>query len=340
MAPFDITTDSLQRPLQDLRISVIDRCNFRCRYCMPEEVFGPDFQFLPKDQLLSFEEIMRLAQLFASMGVKKIRLTGGEPLLRKDLPKLIEMLKSIKGISDIALTTNGSLLAKQAKSLKEAGLDRINVSLDSIDEEVFRQMNGGRCDVNTVLKGIEAAADAGLMVKVNMVVQKGINDQDIFPMARHFRGTGHILRFIEFMDVGNTNGWNLDQVVSKEEIVKRIHDIMPLEPIGSNFLGEVASRYRYCGTEEEIGIISSVSDSFCSTCTRARISANGHLYTCLFATKGTDLRSHLRSGANDEEIKNLLQDVWIRRNDRYSDERLLKTKIPAKQKIEMHYIGG
>ncbi|MFB4162306.1 GTP 3',8-cyclase MoaA [Alteribacillus sp. JSM 102045] len=334
------TTDALQRPLKDLRISVIDRCNFRCRYCMPEEVFGPDFPFLPKDKLLSFEEITRLAKIFVSLGVEKIRVTGGEPLLRKDLPKLIRRLGLIEGISDIGLTTNGSLLTKYAKELKDAGLNRINVSLDSIDNEVFRQMNGGRCDVSTVLEGIEAAAKIGMKVKVNMVVQKGVNDQDILPMARHFRGTGHILRFIEFMDVGNSNGWNLNQVESKRDIVERIHNEIPLEPLNSNYLGEVASRYRYQGSNEEIGIISSVTDSFCSTCTRARLSADGNFYTCLFASKGMDLRSELRSGSADAEISKLIEQFWNRRLDRYSEERLYNTNLSNNQKVEMHYIGG
>ncbi|WP_044894390.1 GTP 3',8-cyclase MoaA [Bacillus alveayuensis] len=340
MNPIDKITDTLHRPLKDLRISVIDRCNFRCRYCMPEEVFGPNFRFLPKEKLLSFEEISRLVQIFASLGVEKVRLTGGEPLLRKDLPKLIRMLYSIQGISEIALTTNGSLLARHAKELKDAGLQRVNVSLDSIDDEVFRKMNGGRCDVKTVLEGIEAAAKVGMKVKVNMVVQKGINDQDILPMARYFRGTGHILRFIEFMDVGNSNDWNISQVVSKQEIFERIHREMPLEPIKSNYFGEVATRYRYRGTKEEIGIISSVTDSFCSTCTRARISADGYFYTCLFATQGKDLRSKIRSGECDEDIRKFIQNVWSRRLDRYSDERLKNTNLPKDKKIEMYYIGG
>lgn len=334
------TTDTLQRPLRDLRISVTDRCNFRCRYCMPEEVFGSDYMFLPKDQLLKFEEITRLAEIFASLGVEKIRLTGGEPLLRKELPMLIGMLNSIKGIKDVALTTNGSLLAKRAKELKEAGLHRINVSLDSLDEKTFNQMNGGRCDVKTVLKGIESAAKARIKVKINMVVQKGVNDQDIVPMARHFRGTGHTLRFIEFMDVGSSNGWKLEQVVPKQEIVERINAEMPLEPIQPNYYGEVASRFRFRGSKDEIGIISSVTNSFCSTCTRARLSVDGKLYTCLFATQGTDLRMPLHSGTSDEDIKKLIQEVWSTRTDRYSDERLYNTEGSKNKKIEMSYIGG
>ncbi|MBM4764870.1 GTP 3',8-cyclase MoaA [Bacillus sp. B15-48] len=332
--------DTFGRPLRDLRISVTDRCNFRCRYCMPEEVFGPDFEFLSKDQLLTFDEITRLARVFVSLGVEKIRLSGGEPLLRKDLSKLIQMLGSIDGIADIALTTNGTLLAKYAKELKEAGLKRINVSLDSINNEVFRRMNGGRSDVQTVLDGIEAAAKVGMKVKINMVVQKGGNDQDILPMARYFRGTGYILRFIEFMDVGNSNGWDLTQVLSKQEIVERIDAEMPLELVQPNYFGEVASRYRYRGTKEEIGVISSVTDSFCSTCTRVRLSANGYFYTCLFATQGTNLRSLIQAGAGDEEIRNVITNVWSNRKDRYSDERILNTNIPKNKKIEMYYIGG
>lgn len=340
MALFSKITDTLQRPLRDLRISVTDRCNFRCRYCMPEELFGPDHLFLQKDQRLSFEEITRLTRIFASLGVEKIRITGGEPLLRKELPHLIRMLRSIEGVNDVTLTTNGSLLAKHAEELKDAGLERINVSLDSIDEARFGQMNGGRCDVQTVIEGIEAASKAGMKVKVNMVVIKGSNDQDIVPMARFFRGTGHVLRFIEFMDVGNSNGWNLKHVVSKQEILERLHAEIPLERMSSAYLGEVADRYRYEGTDEEIGIISSVTDSFCSTCTRARLSADGHLYTCLFASQGMNLRSLIQSGAEDEEIRQLIMEVWSSRLDRYSDERLLHTENPARKKIEMSYIGG
>ena len=278
--------DALGRPLRDLRISVTDRCNFRCRYCMPEEVFGPDYPFLPREKILQFEEIVRLVRIFADLGVEKIRITGGEPLLRRDLPELIRMISEVEGIRDIALTTNGTLLARHAEALRSAGLKRVNVSLDAIDDEIFQRMNGGKSSVRPVLEGIEAAARAGLRVKVNMVVQKGVNDGQILPMARHFRGTGHILRFIEYMDVGNNNGWNLEQVVSKREIIERIHREMPLEPVDPDHYGEVASRYRYRGTDEEIGVISSVTDAFCSTCTRMRLSADGQLYTCLFASQG------------------------------------------------------
>ncbi|WP_081954615.1 GTP 3',8-cyclase MoaA [Neobacillus niacini] len=332
--------DSINRPLRDLRISVTDRCNFRCRYCMPEEIFDKNFQFMPNEKLLSFDEITRLARIFASLGIEKIRLSGGEPLLRKDLPKLIRVLNEIDGISDIALTTNGSLLSHFAKDLKEAGLKRINVSLDSLDNETFRRMNGGRCDVGTVLEGIEAAANIGMEIKVNMVVQKGVNDQDILPMARYFRNTGHVLRFIEFMDVGNSNGWDLRHVVSKREIIDLLNDEMPIEPVPPKYFGEVASRFYYRGTNKEIGIISSVTESFCSSCTRARLSANGHLYTCLFATNGTDLQGLIRSGTRDEELRLFIQEVWGSRFDRYSDERFYATNIPKHQKIEMHYIGG
>ncbi|BCU81748.1 cyclic pyranopterin monophosphate synthase [Polycladomyces abyssicola] len=332
--------DALGRPLRDLRISVTDRCNFRCRYCMPEEVFGPDYQFLSRKALLRFEEITRLVRIFVKLGVEKIRITGGEPLLRKGLPDLIRMLSSVKGIRDIALTTNGSLLAKHARALKEAGLQRVNVSLDALDDEIFAKINGGRSAVRPVLEGIEAASQAGLKVKVNMVVQKGVNDGQIIPMARHFRGTGHILRFIEFMDVGNSNGWNLDQVVSKREIIERIHKEMPLEPVEPNYYGEVASRYRYRGTDEEVGVISSVTESFCSTCTRARLSADGRLYTCLFASEGYDLRGPLRSGESDDELEARIRDVWNHRRDRYSDERLKNTRVRDRKKVEMSYIGG
>jgi cyclic pyranopterin phosphate synthase len=330
--------DQLKRPLRDLRISVTDRCNFRCRYCMPSEIFDNDYPFLMKKELLSFEEIVHFTHLFVSLGVKKIRITGGEPLLRPNLPQLIKDLQRIKGIEDIALTTNGVLLPRYAKDLKDAGLKRITISLDSLDDERFGYINGRGIGVKAVLDGIEAAEQVGMSIKINMVVKKGVNDQDILPMARYFRGTGHILRFIEFMDVGNTNGWRMDEVVSKKEILEIINKEMPIEPIEPNYTGEVADRYRYIGTNEEIGVIASVTDVFCSTCTRARLSADGQLYTCLFATKGYDLKKPLRSGATDEELLQIISEIWLQRTDRYSEDRLLNTN--RHRKIEMSYIGG
>ncbi|WP_240374100.1 GTP 3',8-cyclase MoaA [Bacillus piscicola] len=334
--------DSYQRPLRDLRISVTDRCNFRCTYCMPEEIFGKDYPFLPREEILSFEEIERTVQLMVPLGVKKIRISGGEPLLRKELPTLIHSINQIKGIEDIALTTNGILLKKFSEELKAAGLQRVNVSLDTLDDHVFHQLNSRKHSVTDVLEGIEAASSAGLQVKVNMVVQKGVNDQDILPMARYFRETDHILRFIEFMDVGNYNQWNLEKVVSKKEMVDIIHHDMALEPAERNYFGEVASRFTYEGTDKEIGIISSVTDTFCGSCTRARLSANGQLYTCLFASKGHDLREYLRSGATDEEIQDKLAAIWNARTDRYSEERggESRTGRTDRKKIEMSYIGG
>jgi cyclic pyranopterin phosphate synthase len=332
--------DALERPLRDLRISVTDKCNFRCPYCMPAEIFGPDYSFLPKDKLLSFEEITRLTHIFTSIGVEKIRITGGEPLMRRNLAQLIGMIAKVEGVDDIAMTTNGSLLAKYVQELKDAGLQRVTVSLDSLDEERFGRMNGRGYSVDSVLNGIEAADKAGLTVKINMVVQKGVNDQDILPMARYFREKGHILRYIEYMDVGNSNGWKLDQVVPSKEIVSRIDDEMPLEPVEPNYYGEVASRYRYAGTEQEIGLISSVTQAFCSSCTRARISADGHFYTCLFASKGSDLQTPLRDGASDEELQKILINVWNHRGDRYSEERLTNTSELNRNKVEMSRIGG
>lgn len=332
--------DKLQRPLRDLRMSVTDQCNFRCRYCMPEEVFGPDYAFLPKEKLLSFEELTRLTRIFVSLGVEKVRITGGEPLMRKDLPTLIRMIREVDGVKDIAMTTNGSILAKHAQSLKEAGLHRVTVSLDSLDDARFGKMNGRGYKVSHVLEGIEAAAAAGLKVKVNMVVQKGTNDQDVLPMAKYFRDTGHILRFIEYMDVGNSNGWRLDQVVPSRELAERIHREMPIEPVKPNHYGEVASRYRYVGEKQEIGFISSVTQAFCSTCTRARISAEGQLYTCLFASAGTDLRMPLREGWSDQQIRELIGGTWSHRTDRYSEERLSNTPGLKKRKVEMSHIGG
>lgn len=338
--PFHQVYDKLQRPLRDLRMSVTDQCNFRCRYCMPEELFGPNFNFLPKEKLLTFEELTRLTRIFVSIGVEKVRITGGEPLMRRELPTLIRMIHGIDGVKDIAMTTNGSLLAKHAKYLKEAGLQRVTVSLDSLDQSRFGMMNGRGFKVSQVLEGIEAAAAAGLKVKVNMVVQKGTNDQDILPMARYFRDRGHILRFIEYMDVGNSNGWKLDQVLPSQQIVDQIHREMPMESVEPNHFGEVASRYRYVGTEQEIGLISSVTQAFCSTCTRARISAEGQLYSCLFASTGTDLRVPLREGWSDLEIQELIKKIWNARNDHYSEERLSNTHGLKKKKVEMSHIGG
>ncbi|HDX9621657.1 MULTISPECIES: GTP 3',8-cyclase MoaA [Bacillus cereus group] len=335
-----VTLDKLQRPLKDLRISVTDRCNFRCRYCMPEEIFGPDYSFLSNDKILSFDEIERITRIFVSLGVRKLRITGGEPLLRRGLPQLIERLNKIDGVEDIGLTTNGSLLKKFAPDLYKAGLSRVTVSLDSLEEERFFYLNGNRSKVQRVLEGIQAAAEVGMKIKINMVVQKGKNEQDILQMAQYFKENKHILRFIEYMDVGNYNGWELKEVVSKQEIVDTIHQVMPLERIEANYAGEVATRYRYIGSDEEIGVISSVTDSFCSSCTRARISAEGKLYTCLFASKGNDLRELLRSDYTDEEITDVVRDIWNNREDRYSDERLSNSNKKAMPKIEMSHIGG
>ncbi|PFR78555.1 GTP 3',8-cyclase MoaA [Bacillus cereus] len=335
-----VTLDKLQRPLKDLRISVTDRCNFRCRYCMPEEIFGPDYSFLSNDKILSFDEIERITRIFVSLGVRKLRITGGEPLLRRGLPKLIERLNKIDGVEDIGLTTNGSLLKKFAPDLYKAGLSRVTVSLDSLEEERFFYLNGNRSKVQRVLEGIQAAAEVGMKIKINMVVQKGKNEQDILQMAQYFKENKHILRFIEYMDVGNYNGWDLKEVVSKQEIVDTIHQVMQLERIEANYSGEVATRYRYIGSDEEIGIISSVTDSFCSSCTRARISAEGKLYTCLFASKGNDLRELLRSEHTDEDITDVVRDIWNNREDRYSDERLNHTNKKTIPKIEMSHIGG
>jgi GTP 3',8-cyclase len=331
--------DAFERPVRDLRVSVTDRCNFRCTYCMPKEIFGRDYEFLARDLLLSFEEITRLAGLFAARGVTKIRLTGGEPLLRKNLEGLVSMLAAVAGIDDLTLTTNGALLARKAQGLARAGLDRVTVSLDSLDDEVFMAMNDVGFPVAKVLEGIEAAAAAGLSpVKINMVVKKGVNDDSIVDMAKHFRGSGHILRFIEFMDVGTTNGWCLDDVVPSREVIDRINSAFPLEPADPNYHGEVAGRWRYKDGSGEIGVISSVTQPFCATCTRARLSAEGSLYTCLFATAGTDLRARLRDGATDQEIGAVIDGVWVARTDRYSEIRTRSTV--ALPKVEMSYIGG
>jgi len=332
-------TDRLARPLRDLRISVTDRCNFRCTYCMPKEIFGRDYAFLPRAELLSFEEITRLARVFAEHGVTKVRLTGGEPLLRRDLERLVEMLAGIQGISDIALTTNGTALAAKARSLKDAGLTRVTVSLDALDDETFGAMNDVRFPVARVLDGIDAAARTGLSpVKVNMVVKRGVNDHAILPMAERFRNSAHILRFIEYMDVGTTNGWRLDDVVPAAEIRNAIDASWPLEPLQANYPGEVATRYRYRDGAGEIGLIASVTQPFCGNCTRARLSAEGKLPPCLFPSHGHDLRSILRGGATDQELAQRLRTIWTARADRYSEARTAQTA--PEQKIEMSYIGG
>jgi cyclic pyranopterin phosphate synthase len=333
-----LLSDTRGRPLRDLRISVTDRCNFRCTYCMPKEVFGKDFQFLERSQLLSFGEIHRLVRIFRDHGVEKIRITGGEPLVRRKLERLIEMLAYWDDL-DLTLTTNGSLLQQKAQDLKDAGLKRITVSLDSLDDAVFRAMNDVDFPVAKVLDGIEAAAAVGLLpVKVNMVVKRGVNQDSVLPMARFFKRKGHILRFIEFMDVGATNGWKMEHVVPSRELVQMINDEMPIEPVDPSYRGEVAERWRYKDGSGEVGFISSVTQAFCRDCTRARLSAEGQLYTCLFATNGTDFRSLLRGGATDEEISHQIGNVWSERADRYSEIRTAET---AKlRKVEMSYIGG
>ncbi|MBS0368643.1 MAG: GTP 3',8-cyclase MoaA [Proteobacteria bacterium] len=337
-APTGHLLDSRGRPVRDLRISVTDRCNFRCVYCMPKAVFDKDYAFLPRESLLSFEEITRLARLFAAHGVSKIRLTGGEPLLRRNLEQLIAQLAAIPGL-EVTLTTNGVLLPKKAAALKAAGLKRVTVSLDSLDDTVFRAMNDMDVPVADVLKGIDAATAAGLgPIKINMVVKRGLNDHEILPLARHFRGSGHILRFIEFMDVGSSNGWRMDDVVPSAEVVRRIHAEFPLEPVDPNYTGEVAERWRYKDGGGEIGVISSVTQAFCSTCTRARLSTEGRLYTCLFAQSGHDLRALLRNGRSDAELSAAIGHIWQGRGDRYSEIRTAETA--ALRKIEMSYIGG
>ncbi len=328
--------------MRDLRISVTDRCNFRCPYCMPAEIFGEAYEFLPREEILTFEEIARLVRLFAGFGVTKARITGGEPLLRTELPRLIGMIAGIDGIEDVTLTTNGYLLAQQAEELKAAGLQRITVSLDSVDDEVFKLMNGRGFGSRRVLHAIQRAAEAGLLpVKINAVVQRGVNDHTVVDLARHFKGSGHIVRFIEYMDVGNRNGWKLDQVVSADEIIARIDAEMPLEPLESNYSGEVAERYRYRDGEGEIGIIASVTRPFCGACTRLRLSTDGQIFTCLFANKGTSLRDPMRAGATDDELRDLITNIWGRRADRYSEERAAATpQMPRPAKVEMYQIGG
>jgi cyclic pyranopterin phosphate synthase len=331
-------TDTLGRPVRDLRVSVTDRCNFRCVYCMPKEVFGRDYRFLPRAELLTFEEIERAARVFAGLGVEKIRITGGEPLVRRDVETLVSMLARIDGL-DLTLTTNGALLAGKARALKDAGLSRVSVSLDSLDDDVFRAMNDVDFPVTKVLDGIDAALAAGLApVKVNVVVKRGLNEDGILPMARHFRGTGVVLRFIEYMDVGHTNGWRLDDVVPAAEIVAAVDAELPLEPVEPAYRGEVANRWRYQDGSGEIGVISSVTQPFCGDCTRARLSADGRIYTCLFAVQGHDLRALLRGGADDDELTAAIADIWRARADRYSELRSAETAdLP---RVEMSYIGG
>jgi cyclic pyranopterin phosphate synthase len=335
-----VTIDTLGRPVRDLRISVTDRCNFRCTYCMPKEIFGRDYQFLEREQLLSFEEIERLTGIFVDLGVRKVRLTGGEPLLRRGIEELVARLAQVPGVEDLTLTTNGSLLARKAAALKQAGLQRVTVSLDSMDDTVFMAMNDVGFPVERVLDAIEVAAAEGLTpVKINMVVKRGVNEGSILDMARHFKGSGHILRFIEYMDVGTTNGWRLDDVVPAAEIVETIHRVFPLEPVDAGYRGEVAQRYRYLDGSGEIGVIASVTQPFCGDCTRARLSAEGSLYTCLFASTGTDLRALLRGGASDDEIRQTIARVWGARRDRYSEVRTAQT-VTLRRKVEMSYIGG
>jgi GTP 3',8-cyclase len=329
--------DRLGRPLETLRVSITDRCNFRCVYCMPKEVFGHDYTFLDRRELLSFEEIARIVRVFASLGVRTVRLTGGEPLVRRDVERLIEQLAGIPDL-ELALTTNGALLPQKAQALADAGLSRVTVSLDSVDDVQFRALNDVDFPVDRVLEGIDAAAAAGLPVKVNAVVKRGANDDGIVALAERFRGTGHVLRFIEYMDVGHTNGWKLDDVVSADEIVGRINAVWPLEPVASASADSTSLRWRYADGAGEIGVIASVTKPFCGGCSRARLSAEGRLYTCLFALRGHDLRAPLRAGATDGELTDTLRAIWTKRTDRYSELRTAETA--ALPKVEMSYIGG
>ena len=334
--------DKFKRPLQDIRISVTDRCNFRCPYCMPSEIFGERYQFLPKEEILSFEEITRLTRILVGFGVNKIRITGGEPLLRTDLHKLIKQISELDDSLDITLTTNGFLLKDSAKLLKDSGLKRITVSLDSLEDDVFRKMNGRNFGINRVLEGIDAATKANLSpLKINAVVQKNVNDHTLVDLAKYFKGTGHIVRFIEYMDVGNKNGWELDEVVPANDILAIIDKELPLEPINPNYRGEVARRYRYKDGHGEIGIIASVSQPFCGDCSRARLSTDGSLYTCLFASRGLDLRDTMRSGGTDTQLEEMIKNIWQARTDKYSEERsdsvITNSSAP---KIEMYQIGG
>lgn len=331
------TPDRYGRPVRDLRISVTDRCNFRCTYCMPKSVFGLDHEFLPRDQLLSFEEIAEVVRAFAGLGVNKVRITGGEPLLRKGIERLIGLVAEVDGIEDVTLTTNASLLERKATSLSDAGLDRVTVSLDALDDPTFQEMNDVGFPVVTVLEAIEAAAQAGLgPIKINAVIQRGVNEHAVLDMAEHFRGSGHIVRFIEYMDVGSTNGWRLDDVVPAAEMIETINERFPLEAVSPNYPGEVANRFRYLDGAGEVGVIASVTQPFCGSCTRARVSAEGVLYTCLFASSGISLRDAIRSG---QELSEVIATVWSVREDRYSEVRSSQTERLAVP-IEMSYIGG
>jgi cyclic pyranopterin phosphate synthase len=344
--PKSAPADALGRPLHDLRISVTDRCNFRCTYCMPAEIFGERYEFLGRADILSFEEVERIARVAVTLGVRKVRITGGEPLLRHDLPKLIQGLDSIDGLDDIALTTNATLLKRMAGTLHRAGLDRMTVSLDSLDPQVFHTMNGEKLSVERVLEGIATAEQVGFgSIKINCVVQKGVNEHTLVDLARHFKGSGHIVRFIEFMDVGTRNGWDLAQVLPAEELVAMIDAELPIEPAEPNYAGEVAKRWRYKDGEGEIGLITSVSRPFCGECTRARLTTDGQLVTCLFASRGTDLRGPLRAGASDDELRDLMAGIWRARSDRYSEERtaILRGELEDEgrsERVEMYQIGG
>jgi len=332
-----VATDLFDRQLRDLRVSVTDRCNFRCTYCMPKEVFGPGYEFLPRDQLLTFEEITFVVRHFVDRGVRKVRITGGEPLLRKGIEDLIAMIDQIDGVDDLTLTTNASLLTRKARGLADAGLDRVTVSLDAMDDPTFQRMNDVGFPVSTVLEAIEVAAAAGLgPIKVNAVIKRGVNEHSVVDMARHFRGSGHIVRFIEYMDVGSSNGWRLDDVVSAEEMLDAIHAVFPLEPIPPNYPGEVANRFRFLDGAGEVGVIASVTKPFCGSCTRARVSAEGSVYTCLFAASGTSLRDVIRSGG---DLGATIDEVWAKRDDRYSEIRSSNTARIAVP-VEMSYIGG
>lgn len=335
----NILQDRLYRPMKDLRISVTDRCNFRCSYCMPKEIFGDDYVFLPRDELLTFEEMERLAKIFESFGVRKIRLTGGEPLMRRNIDELVKKLLTLNNIKDVGLTTNGVLLKQYGQKLKDAGLTRLNISLDALDENLFGNLNGRGIKSSFILENIQFAQNLGFEVKVNMVVQKNVNDQEIIPMAKYFKEQGITLRFIEFMDVGNDNAWSFEKVITKKQILTMLQQEFDLEPVDKDYFGEVAERYRYVGTESQVGFITSVSESFCSSCTRARLSSDGKFYTCLFATNGFDLRELIRNGATDNELSDAIKNVWERRTDRYSDERTEET-AKNRTKINMSYIGG